>query len=520
MRILDVHASLSPPRTIELSPIVSNAVSIGFSEGKISLLYYSDNILALHCERKAGPTDSWLLAISTKADTPDDERLVAKIELESSRKLFVRHTSSFLYYGTHSAVGTHGHHEWSIQGVSLNTEHIIPAGTPPLQLENFVGSDMGSTVAFEIHDGYFYALSNQTSFDVVEVDWTSFYRCARFPLERPFSDALKTQKRIYRRQHAEGPINDSWTDMSLQVDESTNELVIVESRREWLEGGSKQTRTFYRQSIEFPDDSPSSSQTSSPAIGPSTGSAFPPNDPLAALVDGDTKAHYAPAQPRYEKDTHPEYGFPNDPARALILARTKLRAYNHSCSSFVDLVEDEKCCANPHSTAPCLRLRIGSRRVGPLEKHPAPEASNKGKGKAKAEPQAEPPKPAQDTRFRYSPITMWPPPASACPCAARLHGILNPPLPSSPAYGKTIFGVVDERSVVYMLLPARSYGEDEPMGPIVLISFDRAIGRVGVGAEGAVNGVDSVMGHAGGNEREARRWEAGRAEACRSGTCF
>ncbi|KAF2502338.1 hypothetical protein BU16DRAFT_5322 [Lophium mytilinum] len=529
IRVVDIHASSSAPRTIELSPIISSVVSAGLADGKISLLSYSDEILALHYERKAKSVDNWLLAISTKADTPDAERLVTKIELESSSKLFARNNASFLYYGTHSGVGTHGHHEWRIDGVSLDAEHAIPAGTPPLQLENFVGSDMGSTVAFEIHDNYFYALSNQTSFDVEEVDWTSFYHCVRFPLERTSSNAPETNDRIYRRQHAEGPINDSWTDMSMQADESTNALTIVESRREWKDGGSQQTRTFYTQEITFPPSSTPCSQTSSPAVGPSAGPALPPDDPFVALLASDNNAHWAPTQRRYERFTHPEYGPDlNDPARAFILARTKLRAYNLSCRSFIDFVEDDKCCSGkPIYAAPCLRLRIGSRRLGPAlpddyeQPQPQPAVSSKGKEPLRYEvpPLLPSSKSAPEDCFDYAPITMWPPPANACPCAARLHGILNPPLPAGSAYGKTLVGVVDERSLVYMLRPARSYGDDDAGGPIVLISFDRAIGRVRTGEEGANDGVDSVMGDGGSEIQIRSRWVAGRAEACRDGTC-
>jgi hypothetical protein len=110
----------------------------------------------------------------------------------------VRHTESFLYFGTHSGTGTHGHHEWRIQGISLDQKPASPPDTKPLQLKDFVGSDIGSTVAFEIHDGYFYAPSNQTSFDVEEVDWTSFYYCIRFRLKQPFKNALEINARIYR----------------------------------------------------------------------------------------------------------------------------------------------------------------------------------------------------------------------------------------------------------------------------------------------------------------------------------
>ncbi|KAF2801785.1 uncharacterized protein BDZ99DRAFT_552445 [Mytilinidion resinicola] len=172
-----------------------------------------------------------------------------------------------------------------------------------------------------------------------------------------------------------------------------------------------------------------------------------------------------------------------------MLARTKLRAYNLFCSSFVDFVEDDKCCNNPSSPAPCLRLRIGSRR------------------------------PALGDCFRYAPITMWPAPANACPCAARLHDILNPPFPAGSAYGNTLVGVVDERSLVYMLRPERLYGDDDPGGLIILISFDWAIGRVRAGDEGVGNGVDSAMGDRRSEIQMLSIWVAGKAEACRDGTC-
>ncbi|KAF2495847.1 hypothetical protein BU16DRAFT_358472 [Lophium mytilinum] len=58
-------------------------------------------------------------------------------------------------------------------------------------------------------------------------------------------------------------------------------------------------------------------------------------------------------------EVHPGYE-PNinDPPRSFILARTKL-GYKISCSSFVNLIEDDECCSNPSCSnpsclAPCL----------------------------------------------------------------------------------------------------------------------------------------------------------------------
>ncbi|OCL04291.1 hypothetical protein AOQ84DRAFT_301185 [Glonium stellatum] len=520
IRVLDLHTSSGPPRAIDIISIIKNEVPPGIPnvESKVSLLYYSDDIVAVHYERKSRPSDSWIFAISTKADIPTDLRVVAREQLESSSRLFVRHTASYLYFGTHSGTGTHGHHEWRIHRMSLGHEHAIPA--EGLQLEDFVGSDIGSTVAFEIHEGYFYALSNQTSFDVEEVDWTSFYHCIRFPLERPFKNALEINARIYRRQHAEGPINDSWTDLSLQVDESTNDLVIVESRREWLEGGSTQHRTFYTQHISFPDSqSSSSSPDSSPIAAPSTGPALPSDDPYVALLTSGDNPHWAPSQPRYLRYTHPEYGLKADPARPFILARTKLRAYNLSCSSFIDLVEDDKCCGAYASSnnGPCLRLRIGSRRLAPLHDDFSLDGAS-GKAKVMQESSLRPLS-GLDDRFRYSPIKMWPP-SERCPCAKRLHQILNPPTVAKLGSNRTLVGAVDERSVVYMIRPARlSSGDEDCIGPIVLVSFDREIGRQTLVTSDDM--ADAVMSDDGATAQGELRlkWEAGKAEACKDHRC-
>ena len=197
------------------------------------------------------------------------------------------------------------------------------------------------------------------------------------------------------------------------MDESTNHLVIVESRREWLDGASKQHRTFYTQNINFllsksssTSSSTSSSPGSSPTAGPSAGPALPLDDPYVALLGGGDNPHWAPSQPRYARYTHPEYGLKTDVARSFILARTKFRAYNLSCSSFINLVEDKKCCAASMlmNNEPCLRLRIGLRRLAPLHED---DSLNGAAGKAKViQETLFPPLSGVDDRFRYAPIRM------------------------------------------------------------------------------------------------------------------
>jgi len=148
--------------------------------------------------------------------------------------------------GSHSATGSHGHHEWLLQVFDLCT--FAPTCTEPFQLQEFYGSEIGSTVCFTIHNGYFYSVTNQTSMETEEVDWTSFYHLVKFRLDDP--DPELTGKVIWRRQHLEGPINDAWTDLGFQIDQCTGELLVVECRKEWVNGGSHSTRTYYTQSLD------------------------------------------------------------------------------------------------------------------------------------------------------------------------------------------------------------------------------------------------------------------------------
>jgi hypothetical protein len=362
-------------------------------------------------------------------------------------------------------MGNHGHHEWEIRGISLSPEHPLTPCSQPLQLEEFFGTDINSTIAFEIHAGYFYAVSNQTTFDAEELDWTSFYHCIRFPLPLPLTDALEVNTRVYRRQHKEGPIHDSWTDLTIQINEATNLPMIVESRREWQKSSSRQSRTFYTTAITFENE---------PAGTPGSGPLLPDDDVFTELVDSSNNPHYAPERARYTWEFHPEFSPDSESsARSFILARTKFRAYNLACTSFLDLVEDERCCPG-YSSVPCLRIRIGSRRIAPTDW----AAPGDGTQRAINFPFVE-----NDTAYRHSKIKMWPSPASKCACSRRLHSILNPELPAGDGRNRVVTGVIDERSLVYMVKSAKAYGRDEgsEKGVIVLVNFARDMGERHIG---------------------------------------
>jgi len=424
---------------------------------------------------------AWLVAISLLLVGDGAHGVVACEKLDSTEKIFARHNASFLYYGYPRITGEHTHRGWIIHGVSLDERYPMPE-TAILFLRDLAGADIGSTVAFEIHDGYFYALSNQLRFQDEEVDWTSFYYCLRFPLDSPRNSVVATHDRLYRRQHAEGPIHDRWLDLGLQVDECTGELMIVESRREWKDGGSFHSRTFYHRQLEFDTSAPSSPGVSLTAAAEITASeeqvqsagstlsttssarapSLPMDDLYFTTLTSSNDPHYAPTQER--PTPHPEYGFENDSAATYILARTKLRSYNLASSTFLDLVEDSTCCNDVTS---CLRLRIGSRGPRPLD-------DDIERFRAKTmEPltllQAE--AVAMKMEYWYQPIRMWPPSK-----ASQAHATMNPHLRASskgPAVPCEVVGIADERSLVYLV---RSKGTGTGQrGFIVLVSFDPAI---------------------------------------------
>jgi len=225
VRILDLHHSAHQEIVLHIPGLLTQALfELGDkSKGTFRILYCASEIIS--CIYKSSGPDSraWLIAFNISVHHPRKERILITYELESSEKIFVRHNENFLYYGTHSEHDTDGYRKWAIQGFHLKTKKKLD---PKIILTDLVGSEISSTVCFELHNGYFYALSNQTSFEVEEIDWTSFYHCILLPLQSPHRDLVeKTENhRMWRRQHQEGPIDDRWTSIRLHRDRETREL--------------------------------------------------------------------------------------------------------------------------------------------------------------------------------------------------------------------------------------------------------------------------------------------------------
>ncbi len=457
--VLALHQRLAPRSESEpflsLSPNETRVTSLSYSEGVLVCVYESGII-----------DECWLLVIDLPMEDPKHcpstrvkPQRRFRHRLSCTTKLFIRHNRSFLYYGTHSGLRSDGHHEWLLTGLDLSTGCLV--APKPFRLADFVGSDIGSTACFKIHEGSLFAVSNQTSFEVEEVDWTSYYHYIKIPLGETIPD-LKAHP-IWQRQHGEGPINDSWTDLSLQKDEQTNELLIVECRKEWLGGGSANIRTYYTQPVRLNGRENVMQMCN-----------FPANDPLTRTLDENSRPHFSEPRKRIRKHYHHEYERSRlDPRssapRDFILAKTKFRAYSPSAMSFIDLVSDPA--PAPGSVGSVrmrdrLRLRIASRKQkSPLVCDP----DNLPHPLLRKPELDENDVPLEDSEHDFHPtaVHLWPP--DDCPPV--IYDVL---CPGGGRVGN-IEAVADERSIIYATdLPNPMPGRSRA---IVMISFDRTWGQ-------------------------------------------
>lgn len=370
LRILDLNTSSAAETVINgklFTQLKHQSMASEFSNlpypRSMTIPAHTSNSMTVICQFGGPGPGHFLFAVRFDEEEPEEEpvdggtsttgrqkyQILLLDRLPSIHKLFVRQNSDYLYYGTYSAQGSHGHHEWLIRGFDLRTSQQI---TPqPLQLCDFVGSEIGSTVCFTLHDGYFYALTNQTSFESEEVDWTSYYHYIRFPVDTPEPE-LKI-KMIWRRQHLEGPINDAWTDLSFQVDEQTGELLIVECRKEWIRGGSRSVRTYYTQAFERAEH-----------LELWEALRHPPDDQLSRTLDQCSRSRWSEPVERIDKYVHTEFGgvewTASGATKEYLRAKTKWNGYSFNARSFIDLVAEDMRVEGEWRPRERLRLRVVS----------------------------------------------------------------------------------------------------------------------------------------------------------------
>lgn len=504
IRLLEIRHSPTEELVIHVPNLLraTGLISQPKVAGSFSLLHCHEGVLSCLYRFSSSSQGGWLIVVDVKKRS-----ILLSQEINSTEKLFARHDADYLYYGIYKANEYDGRRRWVLHGYDLKTKKFLGKNN---FLDDLIGSELGSTICFEIRDGFFYAASNQTTYEVEEIDWTSFYHCKRFPLNRPSRDMLETTDNtsMWRRQHLEGPLDDRWTSLDLVTDEASGELIIVECRKEWLQGRSTGQRTVYKTKVVFPERQSdecnhlrlsnttsimslaslnppiSSNQSFVSSIGTASSStAIQSNyvssmempiiseedyrrlalvtrtqDRLALTVTAANDPHFLPPEVRLPGNVHSEPINPHQ--RSFVLSKTPAKYYNLSANSFVDLVNHQQ---EHTSVSQCLRIRVCSRRLKPPVRDKDDIVLPMGRNPLTGELME-----GLNEEYEDGPVTFWPPALPAYghenQASKDLHALMNP-----PAFIGNVHGEFDETSLVYM-----TGAEGEPKA-IVFVNFDPAI---------------------------------------------
>lgn len=451
--------------------------------GSFSLLHFQDGVLS--CLYRVSAPKETENAESKLEDSDYDERetiqpgwllvfnvvrrvMVFSKYLESTKSIFARNTTRYLYYGFRELDHYENRHRWTLEGINLENTS-VPLGSGNYSyLKDIDGFELGSTVCFEIIGGYFYAATNQSTYRAQEIDWSSFYHCLRFPVKNPSRKTIeKTEDRnMWRRQHNEGPLDDRWSSLSIVTDESTGEPVILECRKELATG----QRTAYKTKLIFPARYPEPAAAQDalalPKASPTRTTykicgATPreeearklellslTQDRTALALEDHHAPHFLAPQHRLAANVHAE---PSE--NTFTFSATPARSYNVSSGSFLDLVNDLP--AHDHTIKQCFRLRSCTRRPSP-----PPRDEN---GIIQFSPNHE-----KSCIYLDQEPSFWPPQlppyGKQDPATQQLHELLNP-----PSHPGRVTGTFDDTSLVY------SVGKEGTFKALIFVNFDASL---------------------------------------------
>lgn len=470
LRVLNLHKSSGEETIIDVRALLDEAIaeSRGARKYKFQILHYSEGIVSCLYTHCRPIVESWLVVFNV-----DEQRVLTTLNLDTTYKIFVRNDRNYLYFGTHSEFGDDGFRRWVLMGYDIQGARWFDQ---KVHLLDMVGSDIGQSIAFEVIDGKFYGLSNQTSFEVDEVDWTSHYHCFRFPVAapKPKTTERSVKDKMWRRQHAEGPIDDRWSFIRLLRDErDPTQLQVLESRKEWISGSSGR-RNYYTTPLIFPDkeadsDDEDGSHRDAGSNNVGGGIIINPATETVPEIRPHTNYDLPPSPPpcriRCPFNTHTG----DDASTALMFTLSKcfIRSYHPASQTFLDLVDDPPDSSNPEDTTTRrLRLRAGCRTLRPAAAILAdPVASDP------TQPHLHRAARLYESGARNK-ITFWPPAAGSPEAThadpsllAELHRVVNP-----PEHLGAVKGAWDERSLVYSI--GGGPGRDGGMQALVFVSFD------------------------------------------------
>ncbi|KAJ9129955.1 F-box domain-containing protein [Pleurostoma richardsiae] len=452
VRVIDLHASSRSEIVIDIGPLLSEEID-GYretKENKFELLHYADGLVSCLHVQHGRAVESSLVILSLR-----EKRVLTTLSLETSHKIFVRNCQDYLYYGTHTDIDADENTRWVLWCYSIRDAKLFDR----IHLLDVIGSEIGSSVCFEIIDGYFYGLSTETisedETEEIDLNWPSFYRAFRFPVGRKLRNTqLSSDQSIWRRNQVEGPIDDRWTFIRLQKDERSGRLQVIELRSEWLAGRRSGRRTYYTTDLDFPEANdehvPAAGQSEQAVGHDAQGDNLP--------GEAETPSDASRATPkRCPYHTHP--GDETSSPSHYAFTRNFVQSYHSASQAFLDLVVDRL----PSETeARRLRLLAGSRRLRPADEICEAELG------ASLSTEEEISK-----LFRANgenTISFWPPdsdPVRADPVLDAslddLYRVLNP-----PTFDGNVTGTWDDRSLLYAT-------EGEDTKALVFVSFDPAI---------------------------------------------
>ncbi|KAJ5052471.1 hypothetical protein NUH16_008874 [Penicillium rubens] len=244
IRLLDVHNTGQKELVLNLDHMNSYDIGIEYILSDVgeqtTLLRFSCGILILLFSQ-ANSNDADLVAIDlqSRPDQARQSRLLLQEPVSSLDLIFVRHTRLYIWFGTFTAVNGRLS-AWVLRGMNFKTLQ-----RTEFSVEFLVDGELGKRVCFEIYQGHLYVVS------LIDQQESSFYHWSCYS---PDHENNLGNGRLWRREHREGPIHEMWADLSIQVDEEKGRPVILECRREWLDGGSENHRTYYTTPLPTPDE--------------------------------------------------------------------------------------------------------------------------------------------------------------------------------------------------------------------------------------------------------------------------
>lgn len=440
LRILLLQGSPVQELNINVLQLISESEISDFDESRpyeFKPLYHAEGFVScLFEQRKAHSRGRWLMIYSIEKG-----KVLQSKPLRSTANIFVRNNKSYLYYGTKSEPFD-GQRRWVLHGFSLEAFEWLPRR---IILWDLAGSDIGSTVCFEIFDDHLYGVSSQELTELEDTEWTasghplnSFYYAFRFRLGDHSTIDILPRSALWRRGATDGPIDDRWTHLQLGQDERSGQVSIYETRKEWLCSWSR--RSCYSKQLIFPSKSHfGSSNTKKRGYEGCDDATQHAASPKGTVHRGDN-------------------GFSS---LTFDLRNSPVRCYNPSCQAFVDIV------STTTSSSPAnkrLRLRV-RRQLDPASKSdrysPSPNDTS------------DPANALDDDGVSLWPADQGPDGPPDNPLDHYIDGLLNP-----QAYFDEVDWAMDERALVYS--PKALHQLDEPRS-IVFISFDPALHFEGLG---------------------------------------